>query len=257
LQSPETAARRAAFLPDYPTHGQTITIEQLLTHTAGIHNYTDLPELPSLWRKDLTLNDLIGLFKNQPLDFAPSEQWAYSDSGYVLLGAIIEEVSGMGYAEFIQQRIFTPLGMTHSHYDTTSEIMPGRVAGYSRTEAGFANAAYLSMALPYAGGSLAASVDDLARWDAVLYTDKLVKQTTLERAFQSATLKDGQPTGYGYGWELGNYAGHAFSEHNGAINGFSTQMMRLPSDNVYVAILTNCDSCRGSLGTLAFTTQHW
>jgi hypothetical protein len=80
-----------------------------------------------------------------------------------------------------------------------------------------------------------------------------VKQSTLERAFQSATLKNGQATGYGYGWEIGNYEGHVFSEHNGAINGFSTQMMRLPSDNVYVAILTNCDSCRGSLGTLAFT----
>jgi hypothetical protein len=99
--------------------------------------------------------------------------------------------------------------MTHSSYDTTAEITPGRVAGYSRTEAGFANAAYLSMALPYAGGSLAASVDDLARWDAALYTDTLVKQTTLERAFQSATLKNGQLTGYGYGWEIGNYAGHA------------------------------------------------
>src|SRR6266545_1080982 len=241
------------FLPDYPTHGQSITIAQLLTHTAGIKNYTEMPELPSLWRKDLTLDELIGLFKDQPLDFAPGEQWAYSDSGYVLLGAIIEKVSGMRYAEFVQQRIFTPLGMTHSSYDTTAEIMPGRVAGYSRTEAGFANAAYLSMALPYAAGSLAASVDDLARWDAALYSDTLVKQTTLTRAFQSATLTNGQPTGYGYGWELGNYAGHAFSEHNGAINGFSTQMMRLPSDKVYVAILTNCDSCRGSLGTLAFT----
>ncbi len=241
------------YLPDYPTHGQSITIAQLLTHTAGIKNYTEMPELPSLWRKDLTLDELIGLFKDQPLDFAPGEQWAYSDSGYVLLGAIIEKVSGMRYAEFIQQRIFTPLGMTHSSYDTTAEIMPGRVAGYSRTEAGDANAAYLSMALPYAAGSLAASVDDLARWDAALYTDTLVRQTTLKRAFQSAKLKDGQPTGYGYGWELGNYAGHAFSEHNGAINGFSTQMMRLPADNVYVAILTNCDSCRGSLGTLAFT----
>jgi D-alanyl-D-alanine carboxypeptidase len=241
------------FLPDYPTHGQTITIEQLLTHTAGIKNYSDMPEFSSLVRNDLTLDELIGLFKDQPLDFAPGEQWAYSDSGYVLLGAVIEKAAGMPYADFIQQRIFTPLDMTHSSYDTTTGLMPGRVAGYSRTEAGFANADYLSMTLPYAAGSLAASVDDMARWDAALYSDTLVKQISLKRAFQSATHNNGQPTGYGYGWEIGSYEGHAFSEHNGGINGFSTQMMRLPEEHIYIAILTNCDSCRGSLGTLAFT----
>ena len=109
------------------------------------------------------------------------------------------------------------------------------------------------MSLPYAAGSLASSVDDLARWDAALFTDHLVRQDTLGAAFQSATLANGQPTGYGFGWELGNYAGHAISAHNGAINGFSTQMMRLAADDVYVAILSNCDNCRGSLGSLAFT----
>ena len=114
------------FLPDYPTHGHTITIKQLLTHTSGIPSYTDLPELPSLWRNDLTLDELIALFKDQPLDFAPGAQWAYSNSGYVLLGAVIEKVSGMGYGEFVQQRIFTPLGMTHSSYDSTAQIVPGQ-----------------------------------------------------------------------------------------------------------------------------------
>lgn len=242
----------ARFMPDFPTHGQTITIQHLLTHTAGIKNYTELPEFPSFWRNDLTLDELIGLFKDQPLDFAPGEQWAYSDSGYVLLGAVIEKASGMSYAEFVQQRIFTPLGMTQSSYDTTARIVPGRVAGYTRTKAGYEHAAYLSMALPHAAGALASSVDDLARWDAALYTNKLLKQDTIQRAFRSATLSNDQPTGYGYGWTIGNYEGHTINEHNGDVNGFSTQMMRLPSDKVYVAILTNCDSCRGSLGMLAF-----
>jgi D-alanyl-D-alanine carboxypeptidase len=240
------------FLPSFPTHGQAITIERLLTHTAGIKNYTEMPEFPSWWRDDRSLDELIGLFKDQPLDFAPGEKWAYSDSGYVLLGAVIEKASGTSYAEFIQQRIFGPLGMAHSYYDATEQVVPGRVAGYARTQAGYAHAAYLSMTLPYAAGSLAASVDDLARWDAALYTDKLVKQATLKRAFQPAILNHGQPTGYGFGWEIGGYEGHSFSEHNGGINGFSTQMIRLSEDNVYVAILTNCENCRGSLGALAF-----
>lgn len=142
------------FLPAFPTQGQTITVEHLLTHTAGVKNYVDMPELPNVWRKDMTLDDLIGLFQDQPLGFAPGEQWAYSDSGYVLLGAIIEKVSGMSYAEFIQQRIFTPLGMTHSYYDHTAQIIPGRVAGYARGADGFVNAPYLSMSLPYAAGAL-------------------------------------------------------------------------------------------------------
>ena len=240
------------YVLDYPTHGHTITIQHLLAHTSGIPSYPEMPSWPGVSRSDLAPNELIALFKDEPLLFAPGERWSYSDSGYVLLGAVIEKASGMSYAEFVQQRIFTPLGMAHSSYDTAAQIVPGRAAGYSMSEAGIVNAAYLSMTQPYAAGALASSVDDLARWDAALYTNTLLKQRTLRRAFQSATLADGQPTGYGYGWTVGSYAGHPIIAHNGDVNGFSTQMMRLPKDKVYIAILTNCDSCRGSLGNLAF-----
>ncbi|MGH9971179.1 MAG: serine hydrolase domain-containing protein, partial [Pyrinomonadaceae bacterium] len=114
------------FLPDYATKGHKITIEQLLTHTSGIKNYTSLPEWLSGWRKDMTVKEIIDLFKDQPMDFAPGERWSYSNSGYILLGAIIEKVSGQTYQEFIEKNIFTPLGMKHSYYDNTARLIPRR-----------------------------------------------------------------------------------------------------------------------------------
>lgn len=240
------------YLPDYSTQGEKITVEQLLTHTSGVKNYTALPAWYGLWRKDMPLEELIALFQDEPLDFTPGTQWSYSNSGYVLLGAIIEKVSGLSYEEYIQQQIFAPLGMSHAAYDRTERVLPGRVAGYTRGKEGYHNAEYLSMSQPYAAGSLVASVDDLAKWDAALYTDKLVKQRSLQRAFQTLTLKNGEETGYGYGFAFANYEGHRVDLHNGGINGFATQMLRLPDDKVYIAILSNCDSCPVPLTDLVF-----
>lgn len=240
------------YLPDFPIHGQTITIENLLTHTSGVKDYEFLPARLAAAHNDLTPAELIALFQDEPLDFAPGEQWSYSNSGYILLGAIIEKVAGMSYADFIQQRIFTPLGMTHSYYDDVTHIIPGRVAGYSPTADGYDNAEYMSLTQAYAAGALASSVDDLARWDAALYTNKLVKQATLRQAFKPYRLKNGESSGYGYGWVIGDYEGHAITEHNGGINGFVAQVMRFPDDKVYVAILTNSDGRGQVLGTLAF-----
>ncbi|MGH9873095.1 MAG: serine hydrolase [Pyrinomonadaceae bacterium] len=230
------------FLPDYPTKGQKITIEQLLTHTSGIKNYTSLPEWLSLWRKDMTVKEIIDLFKDQPMDFAPGERWSYSNSGYILLGAIIEKVSGQTYQEFIEKNIFTPLGMKHSYYDNTARLIPRRVTGYSKVPDGFRNAAYLSMSQPFAAGSLMSSVDDLALWDAALYTEKLVKQQSLKRAWTPRLLNNGKSAHYGYGWSMSSYEGRAIIEHGGGINGFATYALRVPDDRAFVAILTNLDS---------------
>jgi hypothetical protein len=158
----------------------------------------------------------------------------------------------MSYAEFIRQRIFTPLGMTHSFYDEPTQLIPGRVAGYTRTNEGYANAAYMSMTQPYAAGALASSVDDLAKWDAALYTNKLVKPVTLRRMFKSVLLTNGQTPGYGYGWSVGAYAGHPINDHNGGINGFYTEVMRLPQDKVYIAILSNLENPAVAPDKLAF-----
>jgi len=227
------------FLPDYPTQGRKITVEHLLTHTSGVKSYTDLPEWLPLQRKDMTVGEIIDLFKNQPTEFAPGERWKYSNSGYILLGAIIEKASGKTYADFVEQRIFGPLGMKSTCYDSTSRIIRRRASGYAKGNAGFENAPYMSMSQPYAAGSLASSVDDLATWTESLLAGKLVKKETLERAFTSYKLKDGQDTKYGYGWCISDYEGHRLIEHGGGIHGFLSHALFFPEDQVFVAMLAN------------------
>ena len=235
------------FLPDYPTQGHKITLEHLLTHTSGIVSYTGLPEWRPLWRKDLTMSELIDLFKNKPLDFAPGENYKYNNSAFVLLGAIIEKVSGMSYGEFVEKKIFAPLGMTSSFYDNTQRIIPRRAAGYSKNATGYANAEYLSMSQPHAAGSLMSTVDDLAKWDAALYTEKLVKQESLKRAWTSYKLNNGKLTNYGYGWAIGTLEGMPMIGHGGGINGFTCYAIRLPEAHIYVAVLTNREADPGEV----------
>ncbi len=227
------------YLPDYPTHGYQIAVEHLLTHTSGVKDHLDMPEWQRLERMDVRLGELIDVFKNEPLDFAPGTGWAYSNSGYVLLGAIIERAAGEAYEDVLRRRIFDPLCMTRSAYDHTERIVPGRVAGYELGAAGFQNARYLSLTHPHAAGAIMSSVDDLAKWDAALSTEQLLRQETLRRAWTSATLRDGTATGYGFGWLLADYAGRRTIEHPGGIHGFLTYAVRVPDERLYVAILTN------------------
>jgi CubicO group peptidase (beta-lactamase class C family) len=227
------------FLPGYPTQGRKITVEHLLTHTSGIQSYTDLPEWLPLWRKDFTLKELIDLFKDKPMKFEPGERWAYNNSGYILLGAIIEKVSGETYESFVDARIFKPLGMTHSFYGSAERVIPRRVPGYQAGKNGFLNAPYLSMTQPYAAGSLLSSVDDLAVWSDAVFSGKLLKKEWLHRAWTPYKLRNGESTGYGYGWFISSDQGHRAIEHGGGINGFTTYEMTFPDDGLFLAILTN------------------
>ncbi|MGZ5487806.1 MAG: serine hydrolase [Candidatus Aminicenantales bacterium] len=227
------------FLPDYPTQGKRITVEHLLTHTSGIQSYTDMPEWLPLWRKDFTVKELVDFFKDKPMQFEPGRSWAYSNSGYILLGAIIEKVSGKTYEEFVTEKIFKPLSMKDSTYGSTERIIPRRIPGYQAGKSGFVNAPYLSMTQPYAAGSLLSTVDDLALWSDAVFAGKLVRKEWLDKAFTPYTLANGESTGYGYGWLVGDFSGHRSIEHGGGINGFSTYEMTLPEDRIFVAILTN------------------
>ncbi len=227
------------FLPDYPTQGKRITVEHLLTHTSGIQSYTDMPEWLPLWRKDFTLKELIDFFKDKPMQFDPGKSWAYNNSGYILLGAIIEKVSGKTYANFVEERIFKPLGMKGSYYDNTERIIPRRIPGYQTGQGGFVNAPYLSMTQPYAAGSLASTVDDLAVWSDAVFAGKLVRREWLDRAFTPYRLANGESAGYGYGWSVGDFAGRRSIEHGGGINGFTSYEMTFPEDGLFLAILTN------------------
>lgn len=231
------------FLPGYPTQGYAITVEHLLTHTSGIQSYTAIPGwMTSKILSPLTVTELVDGFKKEPMQFAPGEKWAYNNSAFVLLGAIIEKVSGRTYEAFVKERIFQPLGMTSSYYGSTEPIIPRRVPGYTEEGGQVRNAGYLSMTQPYSAGSLSSTVDDLARWDAALYTEKILKKASLERAWTSYVLKNGTPTNYGYGWQLAKVRGRRSIEHGGGIFGFSTYALRLPEERVYVAVLANSDS---------------
>ncbi len=227
------------YLPDFPTQGRTITIENLLTHTSGIVDYTSLAEWLPLWRKDMSVADVIALFKDKPPDFAPGEHWKYSNSGYILLGAIIEKASGETYEDFVQKNIFDPLGMKHSYYGSASRVLPRRIPGYGRDHSGFFNAPYISMTQPYAAGSLLSSVDDLALWNEALLANTLVKKESLDRAWTPFKLNDGTSTGYGYGWSISDDQGHRLIEHGGGIMGFSTDGMLFPEDRALIVLLTN------------------
>lgn len=227
------------FLPDYPTQDYLITVRHLLTHTSGIKSYTSMPEWLPLWRKDFTVQELIDFFKYQPMVSAPGKRWAYNNSGYILLGAIIEKVTGQTYGQFVQQSIFEPLEMKQSYYDDPLQVIPRRVAGYDKSPNGFTNAAYISMTQPYAAGALVSTVDDLALWDTALYTEKLLTLESLEQAHTSHHLLDGSPTAYGFGWMISEYSGHRFIEHSGGVHGFRSHTMRLPDDRVFVAVLSN------------------
>jgi CubicO group peptidase (beta-lactamase class C family) len=227
------------FLPDYPAQGRKITVEHLLTHTSGIQSYTDMPEWLPLWRKDMSVRELIDLFKGKPMQFDPGRSWAYNNSGYVLLGAIIEKVSGQAYEDFLAERIFKPLGMKSSYYGSAERIIPRRIPGYQKDKGGFVNAPYLSMTQPYAAGSLLSTVDDLAVWSDAVFSEKLVRREWLDKAFTPYRLANGESSGYGYGWFIADFAGHRSVEHGGGINGFSTYEMTFPEDRVFVAILTN------------------
>ncbi|MGJ8592368.1 MAG: serine hydrolase [Aquaticitalea sp.] len=235
------------YIEDYPTTGKTITIHQLLNHTSGIRSYTSMPSFMSLARTDMSPTELIDAFKNEPIDFEPGDKFLYNNSGYILLGHIIEVVSGQTYADFIEKSIFEKLGMTSSSYGSMISIVPNRASGYSETENGYKNAAYLSLTLPYAAGSIMSTTDDLLIWQNALNTYKLIKKESYEKAIQGSTLNNGEHIPYGYGLGEDTINGSPSIQHGGGIFGYTTMGIYLPEEKIFVSGLTNCD-CKDITG---------
>lgn len=232
----------AVHLPDYPAHEKKITIEHLLTHTSGIVSYTSKPGFVANMTRDVPVAGMIATFKDDPLEFAPGARYKYNNSGYFLLGAIIEKVSGMRYDEFIAQRIFVPLGMTRTAYEGHQRTPLPQAVGYSFKGGAFVPSQPVSMTQPYAAGAIVATVDDLAKWDTAIAGGKLLKAASWQRAFTPYTLADGKSTGYGYGWHMSALRGAPMISHGGDINGFKSFALRLPAEKLYVAVLCNSDS---------------
>ncbi|MEP6705580.1 MAG: serine hydrolase [Acidobacteriota bacterium] len=226
------------YIPDCPDAWKPITINHLLRHTSGVTNYTAFPDFAKTTVLPTTTAEMVDRLKKTPLDFAPGAKMSYSNSGYYLLGVIIEKVSGKTYADFVQENIFTPLGMKQTYYDDPLKIIMHRAAGYQKQAGNIINAAYTDMSVPYAAGSLCSTTGDLLIWDTALYTEKLVSKKSLNEIF---TPEKGD-SGYGYGWGIGKKLGHKSISHGGGIYGFATDISRYPDDKVTVIVLSNIQS---------------
>ncbi len=230
------------YIPEYPIGDRKVTIAQLLNHTSGIRSYTGMPGfMQNNTREYYEVDSLIDVFDEEPFDFEPGTQWSYNNSGYILLGAIIERVSGKTYAQFIQERIFKPLGMNDSYYDDSEQVIRKRIPGYSPSAVGTVNANYLDMSIPYAAGSLLSNVEDLAKWNKAVFDEKLISKTSMDKIFKPTILADGSEQPYGFGWGVGKFQGSKIYQHGGGIFGFLTQGIYAPEEDVYVAVLSNCN----------------
>ncbi len=228
---------------DFPKKAWPITIEQLLTHTAGIPNYTDLPSFtPENYGKDVGLAEVIATFKDLPLEFEPGTKWSYSNSGYVLLGALVERISGMSWEMYMGEQFFGPLGMARSSASSANGQLPGEALGYQKGEKGWERAAPLSMTWPHGAGAIRSTVDDLFAWNTAVMTSKLVPAELLAKAHTDHKLNDGSATHYGYGWNFQNVQGSPTIEHNGGINGFTSASLYVPKEDIYVAVLCNAET---------------
>lgn len=228
------------YIPDYPA-GDRITIHHLLTHTSGIRDFTKMKSLRDIAQKEMTPKMMVDFFKNEPADFAPGEKFDYNNSGYVLLGYIIELVSGESYEDFIQHHIFSKAGMHQSRYASDRQIIPNRAYGYHKKESGYVNKTIISFSVPFSSGSLMSTATDMLKWQNALNQHLLLSEAVTRKAFSQYKLNNGEKINYGYGWHLREINGTPSREHGGSIFGFKSMGVYIPSEDIYVLGLSNCD----------------
>jgi CubicO group peptidase (beta-lactamase class C family) len=226
------------YLKDAPATWKQVTIRELLSHTAGFGDYPEKFD----FRKDLTEADELKIVEGIPLAFTPGTKWSYSNLGYLTLGVLIHQVTGEFYGDFLQQRIFGPLGMSTTRIISEADIVLNRAAGYRLVKGQLKNQEWVSPTInTTADGSLYFSILDLAKWDAALYTEKLLKHSSFAQIWTVAKLTNGQANSgqYGFGWFIETKGGHRVLDHGGAWQGFETHISRYVDDKVTVVVLTN------------------
>ena len=236
------------YVHECPDAWKFITIHHLLSHTSGIPSFTEFADNDRYERLPMQIVDTIARFKDKPLDFPAGERFQYSDSGYLLLGYIIEQASGEKHEDFIRQNIYEPLHMQNSGYDHPWIILKHRAQGYSSKGDSLINATCMAMDTPLGGGSQYSTVGDLLLWDQALYTEKLLSRESLRTIFTPnpgpyppGWLFSNKGGGYGYGWMIDELFGRKLYHHSGLIYGFSSIIMRYPADKTFVVVLKNQD----------------
>ena len=236
----------AKYIPESPTAWNDVTVRELLTHTSGIPDYGSAEAMNKGvidLRRDYTESQLIEAFAKMPMGFAPGEKWSYSNTGYVLLGIIIHRVTGEFYGDFLQERIFRPLGMASTQIISEADIVPHRSSGYRLVKGQLKNQEWVSPSLnTTADGALYTNVLDLAKWDAALYTTRLIRQSSFDLMWSPVKLNDGKTYPYGFGWGLASRGGHKVVIHDGAWQGFTMSIARYLDDRLTVIVMTNLDS---------------
>lgn len=231
------------YMPDAPAAWDKIKIYNLLTHTSGIPSFTSFPDYHASEATPTTAKALVDRFRDKPLEFQPGEKWNYSNSGYVLLGYLLEKISGQTYADFVEQNIFKPLGMKDSGYDSNSAIIPHRAMGYTPSPKGPVNSGYIDMTIPFSAGALYSTTHDLLLWEQGLYGGKVLSAASLKK--MTTPFKEN----YGCGLMIANAKGHLQYEHGGGIEGFNTDMAYYPDDKLTVIVLGNLNG--GAPGDIA------
>lgn len=234
---------------DLPKKEHAITIEHLVTHTSGIPNFTDLPLYNAdAYSKEVTLPDLITYFKDLPLEFEPGTQWSYSNSGYILLTAIVEKVSGKTWTEYVTDHLLRPAGMTASSAAINGGFLPNEPGlGYQPGADGWVPAFPVSLTWPRGAGAIRSTVGDLWKWNTAVHKGGLLSPAMRAKAFTAFALADGASSDYGYGWVFRNVQGRPTYEHSGGINGSTTNALYLPEEDLYVAVLVNRESADASV----------
>jgi CubicO group peptidase (beta-lactamase class C family) len=231
------------YLPDAPAAWDKVTIYNLLTHTSGIPSFTSFPDYHSSEATPTTPKALVDRFRDKPLEFQPGEKWNYSNSGYVLLGYLLEKISGQTYADFVAQNIFKPLGMKDSGYDSNSAVILHRATGYTPSPGGPVNSGYIDMTIPFSAGALYSTTHDLLMWEQGLYGGKILSAASLKK--MTTPYKEN----YGCGLMITTTKGHLEYEHGGGIEGFNTEMAYYPDDKLSVIVLANLNG--GAPGDIA------
>lgn len=235
----------STYLPDYPKKsGDIITIHHLLTHTSGIPNMTSFPGfLKDVSRNAYTPEELVKMSSDSALQFEPGKTFAYSNSGYLLLGYIIEKVTGKTYEQVLRENILTPLKMNNTGYDHHETVLKNRARGYEKNGRHYVNAGFIDMSVPHAAGAMYSTVEDLYLWDQTLYGDRLLRKENMDLMFTKHIPSGGSQ--YGYGWGIGDLPLGNTTErvetvgHGGGINGFNTQITRITRDKSLIVLLNN------------------
>lgn len=232
------------YLPDYPKPGADATVSQILNHTVGIQSYTGIPGFmdEANTNRPYTTEQMIALFKDLPSPSKPGERWQYNNSGYVLVGAVIEKVTGKPWHVNVEERIAKPLGLTTIRYGVVEAEMPNMAKGYTRDGDAVLPAKRIHMSVPHAAGALIGSVEDLAKWNAALHGGKVIPQPLYARMIAPTAMPDGKKEDYGFGLANRELRGRPAIGHGGGIFGFNTDSIYLPNEDLFVAVFANSDN---------------